>query len=148
MDSVHRDSGMVQWLLYEHEDGRYAAAPSAEAATFAVADPKWHRVGPIGVPLHALDQYIEPRVIPGGDVLMPVDAKRAAEMNAEKILQSEELGSEFARCSSTEAVMVALALCDRRYLPAGLSTAPGRDLWSRLDNRQRAAIALFGQSAG
>lgn len=148
MNNIRHDSEMVQWLLYEHEDGRYATAPSADAATFAVADPKWHRVGPVGVALHALGQQVEPSVIQDSEVLEPIDAKRAAELHAEKILQSEELGSEFARCSSTEAVMVALALCDRRYLPAGLSTAPGRDLWSRLDNRQRAAIALFGQSAG
>ncbi len=38
---------MIEWLLYEHEDGRYAVAPSAEAATFAHGDPKWHRVGPV-----------------------------------------------------------------------------------------------------
>ena len=36
-------------ILYEHEDGRHAVAPSAEAATFAHGDPKWHRVGPVAV---------------------------------------------------------------------------------------------------
>ncbi len=39
-----------EWLLYEHDDGRYAVAPSAEAATFARGDPAWHRVGPVAVP--------------------------------------------------------------------------------------------------
>jgi hypothetical protein len=34
-------------VLYEHEDGRYAVAPSDEAATFTSGDPKWHRVGPV-----------------------------------------------------------------------------------------------------
>jgi hypothetical protein len=34
-------------ILYEHEDGRHAIAPTAEAATFTAGDPKWHRVGPV-----------------------------------------------------------------------------------------------------
>jgi hypothetical protein len=45
-------------ILYEHEDGRYAVAASAEAATFATGDPKWHRVGPVeivGGPLCKVD---------------------------------------------------------------------------------------------
>lgn len=41
---------MAEWLLYEHDDGRYAVAPTAEAATFAKGDPVWHRVGPVEVP--------------------------------------------------------------------------------------------------
>lgn len=41
---------MADWLLYEHDDGRHAVAPSAEAATFARGDPAWHRVGPVQVP--------------------------------------------------------------------------------------------------
>lgn len=40
---------MAEWLLYEHNDGRHAVAPSAEAATFAKDDPAWHRVGPVEV---------------------------------------------------------------------------------------------------
>ena len=36
-------------ILYEHEDGRHAVAATAEAATFAAGDPKWHRVGPVDV---------------------------------------------------------------------------------------------------
>lgn len=40
---------MADWLLYEHDDGRYAVAPNAEAATFAHGDPKWHRVAPVMV---------------------------------------------------------------------------------------------------
>ncbi|APR39986.1 hypothetical protein [Paraburkholderia sp. SOS3] len=34
-------------VLYDHEDGRYAVAPSDEAATFTIGDPKWHRAGPV-----------------------------------------------------------------------------------------------------
>jgi len=40
----------MNWLLYEHDNGRYAVAPSAEAATFANGAPAWHRVGPVAVP--------------------------------------------------------------------------------------------------
>jgi len=79
---------------------------------------------------------------------MPIGASSAVAGHLEKILQSEELGCEFARCSPTEAIMVAVALCDRRFLPASLAAVPGRDLWERLDQRQRDAVALFGQQAG
>lgn len=39
----------VAWMLYEHDDGRLAVAPTPEAATFARGDPAWHRVGSIDV---------------------------------------------------------------------------------------------------
>lgn len=129
---------MDEWLLFEHEDGRHAAAPTADAATFAAGNPRWHRVGPLAVALPTADAL-------AGSV---TGTNAGVAGHLEKILQSEELGSEFARCSTTEAVMVALALCDRRFLPAGLAAESGRDLWQRLDQRQKAAVALFGQQAG
>jgi len=130
---------MEQWLLFEHEDGRYAAAPGRDAA-FAAGDPRWHRVGPVAV---ALPQARQDR-----RDAMSIGVEGSVAAHLEKILQSEELGSEFARCSTTEAIMVALALCDRRYLPASLSAEQGRGLWQRLDRKQQEAIALFGQQAG
>ncbi|MEJ0004413.1 MAG: DUF3850 domain-containing protein [Pararobbsia sp.] len=36
-------------LLYEHDDGRYAVALTAELAEFAIGVPAWHRVGPVDV---------------------------------------------------------------------------------------------------
>lgn len=36
-------------LLYEHDDGRYAVAPSAEDAHFTRDEPAWHRLGPVAV---------------------------------------------------------------------------------------------------
>jgi len=137
---------MDEWLLYEHEDGGYAAAPNAAAATFAAGDPAWHRIGPVMVPA---DRSRAPERGNGPeDRLVPIDGPAAVDLHVQKILQSEELGSEFARCSTTEAVMVAIALCDRRFLPAPLRDEPGRDLWRRLDARQRAAVTHFGQRAG
>lgn len=129
---------MEEWLLYEHEDGRYAAAPTVNAARFASGNPAWHRVGPVSVHIAAEHTKSVVSASTGGGV----------ELHVEKILQSEELGSEFARCSPTEAVMVAIALCDRTFLPASLVSESGRDLWRRLDASQRAAVMLFGQSAG
>ncbi len=38
-------------LLFEHDDGRYAVALTAEDATFAHCEPAWHRVGPVNVPI-------------------------------------------------------------------------------------------------
>lgn len=52
-------------MLYEHEDGRYAVAESAELAIFAADDPKWHRVGPVEIvkPASRIDYAtIPPRV--------------------------------------------------------------------------------------
>ena len=43
-------------VLYQHEDGRYGIAPTAELATFTRGDPGWHRVGPVDVVEHASDQ--------------------------------------------------------------------------------------------
>lgn len=39
----------VDWLLYEHDDGRYAVAQTAEDATFTRGEPAWHRVGPVTI---------------------------------------------------------------------------------------------------
>lgn len=33
------------WLLFEHDDGRFAAAPNDRAADFTRGDPAWHRAG-------------------------------------------------------------------------------------------------------
>ncbi len=38
-----------QCLLYEHDEGRYAIAASADLADFAIGNPAWHRVGPIEI---------------------------------------------------------------------------------------------------
>ncbi|RQZ18109.1 hypothetical protein DIE15_08220 [Burkholderia sp. Bp9031] len=36
-------------IMFEHDDGRYAVAPSAEVAHFTRDEPAWHRVGPVAV---------------------------------------------------------------------------------------------------
>lgn len=51
---------MADWLLYEHDDGRHAVAPSAEAATFAHGDPAWHRVGPVEAPASTTGSAVVP----------------------------------------------------------------------------------------
>ncbi|WP_436407955.1 hypothetical protein [Burkholderia oklahomensis] len=48
-------------LLYEHDDGRYAVAPSAEEAHFTRDDPAWHRVGPVTVYGSNTAPHPEPR---------------------------------------------------------------------------------------
>ena len=44
----------AEWVLFEHDDGGMAAAPSADAATFTVNDPAWHRFGPVTLMTDAL----------------------------------------------------------------------------------------------
>lgn len=51
--------------------------------------------------------------------------------------------SELAPRTPADEVMVALALCDRTFLPPTLSAEPGRELWRRLDNSQKLAVLLF-----
>lgn len=41
------DKNRADALLYEHDDGRYAVASTAEDATFTRDDPAWHRLGPV-----------------------------------------------------------------------------------------------------
>lgn len=42
-------SARLAAVLFEHDDGRYRVAGSAEDADFARNDPAWHRVGPVDV---------------------------------------------------------------------------------------------------
>lgn len=39
--------GVLDLVLFEHQDGRYAAA--LPGADFLAGDPKWHRAGPVAV---------------------------------------------------------------------------------------------------
>ena len=36
-------------VLFEHSDGRWAVAASADSATFTRDDPDWHRAGPVDI---------------------------------------------------------------------------------------------------
>lgn len=54
--SAHPCIDPVQWLLYEHDDGRYAVAPTAEQATFTIGEPAWHRIGPVEIRVPASAQ--------------------------------------------------------------------------------------------
>ncbi|MBN3832902.1 hypothetical protein [Burkholderia sp. Ac-20344] len=38
-----------EFILYEHDDGRFAVSASADVAHFTRGDPAWHRVGPVTV---------------------------------------------------------------------------------------------------
>jgi hypothetical protein len=73
-------------------------------------------------------------------------ADSAASMHLRKIVQADKDGAADARCSTTEAIMVALALCNRAYLPEGLNHVHAGHLWWRLDDAQRSAIQMYGQT--
>ncbi|AOJ07623.1 hypothetical protein [Burkholderia mayonis] len=47
--SAQPEKSRADALLYEHDDGRYAVASTAEDATFTRDDPAWHRLGPVTV---------------------------------------------------------------------------------------------------
>ncbi len=72
------------------------------------------------------------------------DPSSPAARGLAKLHEAWDAGAERASCTTTEAIMVALALCDRAYLPDGLVDAPAGLLWFRLDDSQRRAIQLFG----
>lgn len=42
-----------------------------------------------------------------------------------------------------ERIMLAFALLDRGFLPAGMAVVASRDLWQRLSEKQRWAIAFW-----
>lgn len=70
----------------------------------------------------------------------------AAGRHLAKIRATDVAGPEEARCSTTEAIMVALALCNRAYLPNGLQQTHAAHLWWRLDDSQRVAVQLYAAS--
>lgn len=81
--------------------------------------------------------------ITGGE---PETAAHAVSRHLAKIREADAAGPGEARCSTTEAVMVALALCNRAYLPASLHQTHAGHLWWRLDASQREAIHAYGDS--
>lgn len=74
------------------------------------------------------------------------DELSAASMHLRKIMQADADGPTNARCSTTEAIMVALALCNREYLPSGLQQTHAGHLWWRLDDAQRSAVQSYGNA--
>lgn len=67
---------------------------------------------------------------------------------AEKIHVADKEGAVASTLSTTESIMVALALCDRGYLPSGFGHTRGRALWLMLDHKQRAAITIWMRGGG
>lgn len=78
----------------------------------------------------------------------PETPSSAAQRHLAKIHEADAAGPDQARCSTTEAIMVALALCNRAYLPEGLGKVHAGHLWWRLDEGQRSAVALYAAEAG
>lgn len=74
----------------------------------------------------------------------PESAAAAAERHLAKIRQADRTGPSESKCSTTEAIMVALALCNRAYLPKDLQQTHAGHLWWRLDDVQRCAVAAYG----
>lgn len=74
------------------------------------------------------------------------DEASVATMHLRKIKEADADGPANARCSTTEAIMVALALCNRAYLPPGLQQTHAGHLWWRLDDAQRSAIQAYGKA--
>lgn len=78
----------------------------------------------------------------------PETSASAAKRHLAKIVEADAAGPDEARCSTTEAIMVSIALCNRAYLPKGLSDVHAAHLWWRLDDGQRLAVAQYGAMAG
>lgn len=77
---------------------------------------------------------------------MPAGSRAARHLA--KIVESEQLGHAGAHCSTTEGIMVAIALCDRRYLPSYFEEKHVRELRSHLDVDQLAAIEEYSRTLG
>lgn len=78
----------------------------------------------------------------------PESAAAAGERHLAKIREADRDGPEQSKCSTTEAIMVAIALCNRAYLPKDLEQTHAGHLWWRLDDAQRAAVASYGGAVG
>lgn len=70
------------------------------------------------------------------------------EFHYQQILESEKLGFEESRVSTSQGVMVALALADRRFAEPGLQNQSIKVLRARLDQSQLAALKRFRDEQG
>lgn len=70
------------------------------------------------------------------------------EFHYQQILKSEELGHEKSKASTTQGIMVALALADRRYADPSWREEPVGDLIKRLDEPQLEALKRFRDERG
>ncbi|HEX7912507.1 MAG TPA: hypothetical protein VF534_31070 [Paraburkholderia sp.] len=77
------------------------------------------------------------------DKLHPLTADQLVRLAAVKIREAVKAGPDKASLSTTESYMVAIAACDRRYLPKAQEVTPTPDLWDSLDDRQRAAVLHY-----
>jgi hypothetical protein len=74
----------------------------------------------------------------------PESSTAACDRHLAKIREADAAGPEQARTSTTEAIMVAIALCNRAYLPGDLQSTHAGHLWWRLDDAQRRAVSAYG----
>ncbi|WP_223430031.1 hypothetical protein [Pseudomonas sp. GL-B-26] len=65
------------------------------------------------------------------------------EFHFKQILESEKLGHKKSKVSTTQGVMVALALADRRFAEPEFQNQPVKDLHAKLDQPQLAALKRF-----
>ncbi|VBT33911.1 Uncharacterised protein [Burkholderia pseudomallei] len=70
------------------------------------------------------------------------------EFHYNQILECEKLGYEKSRVSTTQGLMVALALADRRFAEPSWQDAPVSTLFARLDPSQVAALKRFRDERG
>jgi hypothetical protein len=70
------------------------------------------------------------------------------EFNYNQILESEKLGYENSKVSTTQGIMVALALADRRFAEPRWQDESVEVLRARLDQSQLAALKRFRDERG
>lgn len=70
------------------------------------------------------------------------------EFHYQQILKSEELGHKKSKASTTQGIMVALALADRRYAEPSWQEEPVVNLVKRLDKPQLEALKRFREERG
>lgn len=70
------------------------------------------------------------------------------EFHYNQILESEKLGYKNSKTSTTQGIMVALALADRRFAEPGLQNQSVEALHARLDQPQLAALKRFRDERG
>jgi hypothetical protein len=77
------------------------------------------------------------------DQLHPLTDDQRVRLAAVKIREAVKAGPDKASLSATESCMVAIAACDRHYLPKALEGTPTPEVWDSLDDRQRAAVLHY-----
>jgi hypothetical protein len=77
------------------------------------------------------------------ETMIPYTHEIAVQENIQRIRQAKHEGPDNVTGSTSQMIMIALALCDPEFLPRGYKDCEPEDRWRRLDDVQREAVVSW-----